>query len=58
MIKKILNTFIYKKTDVINLLRDYLNLSIQHKSGQLKQSHLLKKIRRKIAIIKHDLSVR
>ncbi|MGP1928824.1 MAG: 50S ribosomal protein L29 [Arsenophonus sp. NC-WZS1-MAG3] len=39
-------------TELINSLREQFNLSIQAVSGQLKQSHLLRLVRRDIARIK------
>ncbi|WP_159714576.1 50S ribosomal protein L29 [Blochmannia endosymbiont of Camponotus nipponensis] len=41
---------------LINALREHFNLRIQAKVGQLKQLHLLKKVRRDIASIKSYLS--
>ncbi|WMY96760.1 MAG: 50S ribosomal protein L29 [Arsenophonus sp.] len=40
------------KIELLNLIREKFNLTMQLKSGQLKQSHLLKQIRRHIARIK------
>lgn len=54
--KKKKNTFTSCKEELISVLREYFNLRIQAKSGQLKQLHLLKKVRRNIASIKHYLS--
>ncbi|MFS1582469.1 MAG: 50S ribosomal protein L29 [Candidatus Arsenophonus phytopathogenicus] len=39
-------------TELLNLLREQFNLSMQAESGQLKQSHLLKQVRRDIARVK------
>ncbi|MGP1954473.1 MAG: 50S ribosomal protein L29 [Arsenophonus sp. NC-TX2-MAG3] len=39
-------------TELLNSLREQFNLSIQSVSGQLKQSHLLRLVRRDIARIK------
>lgn len=41
---------------LINILREYFNLRIQLKMGQLKQLHLLKKSRRDIVSLKSYLS--
>ncbi|URJ30170.1 50S ribosomal protein L29 [Blochmannia endosymbiont of Camponotus sp.] len=51
--KNVITSF---KEELIKVLREYFNLRIQAKSGQLKQLHLLKKVRRNIASIKHYLS--
>lgn len=45
----------FSRMDLINLLRDYCNLRIQAKLGQLKKLHLLKKKRREIAMIQYYL---
>ncbi|AMA64770.1 50S ribosomal protein L29 [Candidatus Arsenophonus lipoptenae] len=39
-------------TELFNLLREQFNLNIQSKSKQLKQTHLLKQVRRDIARVK------
>ncbi|MGP1958644.1 MAG: 50S ribosomal protein L29 [Arsenophonus sp. NC-CH8-MAG3] len=39
-------------TELFNSLREQFNLSIQAVSGQLKQSHILRLVRRDIARIK------
>lgn len=39
-------------TELLNLLREQFNLSMQAARGQLKQSHLLKQVRRDIARVK------
>ncbi|PAV01522.1 50S ribosomal protein L29 [Arsenophonus sp. ENCA] len=39
-------------TELLNLLREQFNLSMQAASGQLQQSHLLKQVRRDIARVK------
>lgn len=39
-------------TELLNLLREQFNLSMQTASGQLQQSHLLKQVRRDIARVK------
>ncbi|WP_063654792.1 50S ribosomal protein L29 [Candidatus Arsenophonus triatominarum] len=39
-------------TELLNLLREQFNLSMQAVSGQLQQSHLLKQVRRDIARVK------
>ncbi|AGC03482.1 50S ribosomal protein L29 [Candidatus Blochmanniella chromaiodes str. 640] len=44
------------QSELVKVLREHFNLRIQAKSGQLKQLHLLKKVRRNIASIKHYLS--
>ncbi|URJ30935.1 50S ribosomal protein L29 [Blochmannia endosymbiont of Camponotus sp.] len=51
--KNVITSF---KEELIKVLREYFNLRIQAKAGQLKQLHLLKKVRRNIASIKHYLS--
>ncbi|QJC29123.1 50S ribosomal protein L29 [Enterobacteriaceae endosymbiont of Plateumaris rustica] len=42
--------------ELLSLLREQFNLKIQLKSGNLKQTHLLKKSKKNIAIIKTILS--
>ncbi|URJ25692.1 50S ribosomal protein L29 [Blochmannia endosymbiont of Camponotus sp.] len=44
------------QSELVKALREHFNLRIQLKSGQLKQLHLLKKVRRNIASIKNYLS--
>ncbi|URJ24627.1 50S ribosomal protein L29 [Candidatus Blochmanniella camponoti] len=44
------------QSELLKVLREHFNLRIQAKSGQLKQLHLLKKVRRNIASIKRYLS--
>lgn len=44
------------QSELVKILREHFNLRIQAKSGQLKQLHLLKKVRRNIASIKNYLS--
>lgn len=39
-------------TELLNLLREQFNLRMQAASGQLQQTHLLKKVRRDVARIK------
>ncbi|WP_331828358.1 50S ribosomal protein L29 [Candidatus Blochmannia sp. SNP] len=51
--ENVINSF---KEELMKVLREYFNLRIQAKAGQLKQLHLLKKVRRNIASIKHYLS--
>ncbi|URJ27989.1 50S ribosomal protein L29 [Candidatus Blochmannia vicinus (nom. nud.)] len=51
--KNVITSF---KEELMKVLREYFNLRIQAKAGQLKQLHLLKKVRRNIASIKHYLS--
>ncbi|QJC36970.1 50S ribosomal protein L29 [Enterobacteriaceae endosymbiont of Donacia vulgaris] len=46
------------KNELLSLSREQLNLKIQLKSGNLKQTHLLKKSRKNIARIKTILSQR
>ncbi|URJ23050.1 50S ribosomal protein L29 [Blochmannia endosymbiont of Camponotus sp. C-003] len=50
------NTVISLQSELIKALREYFNLRIQSKAGQLKQLHLLKKVRRHIASIKNYLA--
>ncbi|VAX77018.1 50S ribosomal protein L29 [Serratia symbiotica] len=38
--------------ELLNLLREQFNLRIQLASGQLKQTHLLKQVRRNVARVK------
>ncbi|CRK85839.1 50S ribosomal protein L29 [Candidatus Providencia siddallii] len=38
--------------ELFNLLREQFNLRMQTASGQLKQTHLLKQVRRNIALVK------
>ncbi|MDT9587647.1 MAG: 50S ribosomal protein L29 [Candidatus Arsenophonus melophagi] len=45
-------------TELINLQREKFNLSMQSASGKLKQSHLLRKVRRGIANVKTLLTER
>ncbi|WHL24907.1 MAG: 50S ribosomal protein L29 [Candidatus Blochmannia vicinus] len=54
--KKQENVITSFKAELIKVLREYFNLRIQAKAGQLKQLHLLKKVRRNIASIKYYLS--
>ncbi|URJ32884.1 50S ribosomal protein L29 [Candidatus Blochmannia vicinus] len=51
--KNVITSF---REELMKVLREYFNLRIQAKAGQLKQLHLLKKVRRNIASIKHYLS--
>lgn len=44
------------QSELVKILREHFNLRMQAKSGQLKQLHLLKKVRRNIASIKNYLS--
>ncbi|QJC36560.1 50S ribosomal protein L29 [Enterobacteriaceae endosymbiont of Donacia simplex] len=46
------------KNELLSLMREQLNLKIQLKSGNLKQTHLLKKSRKNIARIKTIISQR
>ncbi|CUX97094.1 50S ribosomal protein L29 [Candidatus Hoaglandella endobia] len=39
-------------TELLNLLREQFNLRMRTSSGQLQQTHLLKKVRRNIARVK------
>ena len=39
-------------TELLSLLREQFNLRMQHSSGQLAQTHLLKIVRRNIARVK------
>ena len=39
-------------TELLNLLREQFNLRMHHAIGQLKQSHLLKQVRRDVARVK------
>lgn len=39
-------------TELLNLLREQFNLRMQAASGQLQQTHLLKQVRRNIALVK------
>ncbi|URJ25276.1 50S ribosomal protein L29 [Candidatus Blochmannia ocreatus (nom. nud.)] len=58
-LKKIYNEAtnnVSSQLELINMLREYFNLRLQLKSNQLKQPHLLKKVRRNIASLKHYLS--
>lgn len=41
--------------NLLSLLREYCNLRVQYKLGQLKQLHLIKKTRREIASVKYRL---
>ncbi|URJ31954.1 50S ribosomal protein L29 [Blochmannia endosymbiont of Camponotus modoc] len=49
-------TTVSLQSELVKVLREHFNLRIQAKSGQLKQLHLLKKVRRNIASIKNYLS--
>ncbi|URJ29245.1 50S ribosomal protein L29 [Blochmannia endosymbiont of Camponotus modoc] len=49
-------TVVSLQSELVKVLREHFNLRIQAKSGQLKQLHLLKKVRRNIASIKNYLS--
>ncbi|RMH46610.1 MAG: 50S ribosomal protein L29 [Gammaproteobacteria bacterium] len=40
------------KAELLNLLREQFKLRMQHSTGQLSQTHLLKKMRRDIARVK------
>ncbi|MBU2880671.1 50S ribosomal protein L29 [Psychrosphaera sp. B3R10] len=40
------------KAELLGLLREQFNLRMQHSSGQLAQTHLLKEVRRNIARVK------
>ena len=42
--------------ELLNLSREYFNLRMQLSSGKLKQSHLIKKVRKSIAQVKMLLS--
>ena len=44
------------KKELLDLLREQFNLRMQKTSGQLTQTHLLKKVRRDIARIKTVLT--
>ncbi|AJA44022.1 50S ribosomal protein L29 [Frischella perrara] len=39
-------------TELLNLLREQFNLRMQLASGQLQQTHLVKQVRRNIALVK------
>lgn len=43
-------------SELLHLSREYFNLRMQLSSGKLKQSHLLKKVRKNIAQVKMLLS--
>ncbi|HXK00329.1 MAG TPA: 50S ribosomal protein L29 [Buchnera sp. (in: enterobacteria)] len=43
-------------SELLNLLREHFNLRMQLSSGKLKQSHLLKKVRKSISQVKMLLS--
>lgn len=45
-------------TELLNLVREKFNLKIQMASGQLKQTHSLKQVRRNIARIKTIMTER
>ena len=40
------------QAELLGLLREQFNLRMQHSSGQLAQTHLLKEVRRSIARVK------
>lgn len=49
------NTFLLQKK-LISVLREYFNLRMKFKMGQLKQLHLFKRIRYNIALLRFYLS--